>query len=276
MSSAKPPYLAASVILLREAGGRVEVCMLRRRRGASFMASAYVFPGGGADPGESMATCAARELFEEAGVALVTGEVTAAKIEEARGKLATGTTAAIEAAGWRWDEAQLVPWSRWITPSLEPKRFDAQFFVAALPAGQAPRFDAVETVEQGWLAPADAAARAGELLLPPPQLRTLWEMRELRTIAEVMAAARRRAREPHPILPRVSALAPEGWLGQDVSQPRPPMCLLLPWDREYLEAGRGESLPMEPRPSWAAGPSRFVMEDRAWRHLDAPGSTSAG
>ena len=44
------PYPAASVILLREPRpGALEVCMLRRRRGSSFMASAFVFPGGGVD-----------------------------------------------------------------------------------------------------------------------------------------------------------------------------------------------------------------------------------
>ncbi len=47
-----------------------EVFLVRRRKGASFMASAFVFPGGGADPDEDARTAAARELFEEAGVLL--------------------------------------------------------------------------------------------------------------------------------------------------------------------------------------------------------------
>ena len=65
---------AASVILLRpaepgtEAG--FEVFLLRRHRQAKFMASAFVFPGGAAEPGEDARTAAARELFEEAGVLL--------------------------------------------------------------------------------------------------------------------------------------------------------------------------------------------------------------
>lgn len=275
------PFPAASVILLREPRpGALEVCMLRRRRGASFMASAFVFPGGGADPGEAMPICAARELFEEAGIALVTGAPDAATLDSARARVAAkeNATSVLGEAGFPWDEAALAPWSHWVTPSLEPRRFSAHFFVAALPAGQEPRFDDVETVEQIWIAPSDAAERAAELNLPPPQLRTLWEMAGMTSIEDVFAAARARAAEPHPILPRVAMQeAPSvGSLGDGKAQFRPGVVLLLPWDPEYLARGQGEAAPMEPRPAWATGPSRFVMEDRAWRHLDAPGSTSAG
>ncbi len=279
------PYLAASVILLREPRpGAVEVCMLRRRRGSSFMASAFVFPGGGVDAGESLAECAARELFEEAGVALVAGaQTTPEQLANLRSRIAAGATAKplLREAGLHWDEAQLTPWAHWITPSLEPKRFSAHFFIAALPPAQAPRFDDVETVEQLWINPDDAAARAAELMLPPPQLRTLWELQGLRSIAAVRAAARARAAEPAPILPRVAVVeaaaeAPSQSLADGKAHFRPGVCLLLPWDPEYLERGQGEALPLSPRPAWATGPSRFVMEDRAWRHLDAPGSTSEG
>lgn len=275
------PYPAASVILLREPHpGAVEVCMLRRRRGSSFMASAFVFPGGGVDAGESLAECAARELFEEAGIALVAGaRTTPEQLADLRARIAAGATAKplLREAGLHWDEAKLTPWAHWITPSLEPKRFSAHFFIAALPPSQAPRFDEVETVEQLWLNPDDAPARAAELMLPPPQLRTLWELRGLRSIAAVLAAARARAAEPAPILPRVAmAEAAAESLADGKAHFRPGVCLLLPWDPDYLERGQGEALPLAPRPAWATGPSRFVMEDRAWRHLDAPGSTSEG
>jgi len=68
---------AASIILLRRAasGAGLEVFLLRRHRSASFMASAYVFPGGAAEPGEDARTAAARELFEEAGVLLAKQKV---------------------------------------------------------------------------------------------------------------------------------------------------------------------------------------------------------
>jgi 8-oxo-dGTP pyrophosphatase MutT (NUDIX family) len=224
---------AATIILLREQGSGFEVFFLRRHRKASFMASAFVFPGGAADPGEDARTAAARELFEEANVTLGPHEVEG-----------------------------LVPWSHWITPSIEAKRFSAHFFVVELPAGQVPQFDANETVDQVWVTPSDALARTGELQLPPPQIRTCWELAQHATIADVLAAGRQRAEEPHPIMPRL------------MPSDRP--CLLLPWDPDYDTKGTGEGTPLSFTPRWAIGPSRFVMEDRAWKHVAAPGSTSAG
>lgn len=249
----------------------MEVFLLRRHRKASFMASAFVFPGGAADPGEDARTAAARELFEEAGVLLAkqdpdrdTETLELATADTIRARILAGTPATdvLARAGLAWATEGLVPWSHWITPSIEPKRFSARFFVVELPSGQEPRFDATETVDQIWVTPAQALERAAELQLPPPQVRTCWELAQYATIADVLAAGRERAEEPHPIMPR---LAPGD---------RP--CLLLPWDPDYLTRGTGESTPLTYKPRWAIGPSRFVLEDRAWKHVAAPGSTTAG
>jgi hypothetical protein len=169
--------------------------------------------------------------------------------------------AALAAAGLAWSTDALVPWSHWITPSVEKKRFSARFFVTELPAGQEPHFDATEVVDQAWVTPADAIARAAELMLPPPQVRTCWELAQWNSIEAVLAAGRSRAEEPHPIMPRL--------------MPGERPCLLLPWDAEYMQA-TGDSAAMAYRPRWATGPSRFVLEDRAWKHVDGPGSTTAG
>ena len=264
------------MVLLRPAQGGggedFEVFLVRRRRGASFMASAFVFPGGGADADEDARTAAARELFEEAGVLLARDAGKGAETlqvqtqDSLRRRILGGAHAAtlLEKAGLAWSTDVLVPWAHWITPSIEPKRFSARFFVCELPTGQDPSFDDIETVEQVWIRPADAIARAGELALPPPQLRTCWELAQLPTIDAVIAEGRARAEEPHPILPRL-ALAGGG-----------PPCLLLPWDPDYVEGGTGDGAPLTYRPRWARGPSRFIMEDRAWKHVGAPGSTSAG
>ena len=48
-------------------------------------------------------------------------------------------------------------------------------------------FDAKEVVAQVWLAPGDAAARSADLSLPPPQLRTLWELAQYRSIDPLFA-----------------------------------------------------------------------------------------
>lgn len=262
------------MILLRRAKpAGFEVFLLRRTKGASFMASAFVFPGGAAEPGEDARTTAARELFEEAGVLLAresgegTETVEAPSMKALRAQLLAGADAAqlLAGAGLAWATEGLVPWAHWITPSIEPKRFSARFFVCELPPGQVPMFDAVETVEQVWVTPADAIARARELALPPPQLRTLWELAEHGTLDEVVAAARTRAEEPHPIMPRVRVMA----AGE-------PLCLLLPWDPDYTDHATGDATPLTYTPRWARGPSRFVLEDRAWKHVSAPSSTTAG
>lgn len=258
-----------------------EVLLLRRCKGAAFMANAFVFPGGGTEPNEDAQSCAARELFEEAGVLLVRenernpepfgeesmnatlGDDTPLfSIAALRKKVLAGASAT-ELLGeyrLRWWTDVMVPWSHWITPSIEPKRFSARFFVCELPGGQKPSFDGGETVDETWVAPADAIARAGELSLPPPQLRTMYELASLSSIEDVLAAARVRAEEPHPILPRLRAMEP--------GDPGP--TLLLPWDPDYAQLGTGESVPLTYTPSWATGPSRFVLEDRAWKHITAP------
>jgi 8-oxo-dGTP pyrophosphatase MutT (NUDIX family) len=262
-------YEAASVILLREARHGFDVFLVRRHRGASFMASAYVFPGGVAEAGEDARTAAARELFEEAGVLLAKDSAAASDTLELpnrdhiRRRILDGApaNAALQLAGLTWATEALAPWAHWITPSIEPKRYSARFFVTELPPGQEPAFDATETVDQVWVAPRDALARAAELQLPPPQVRTCWELAQHASIEAVLAASRMRAEEPHPIMPR---LAPSD---------RP--CLLLPWDPEYVTKGTGEAMPLGYRPRWATGPSRFVMEDRRWKHVEPP-STTAG
>ena len=239
------------------------------------MASAFVFPGGGAEENEDARTCAARELFEESGVLLAKDtaggknetleEGSAFSIAALRRKVLVDkvdATALLAASGLGWWTDVLVPWSHWITPSIEPRRFSARFFVCELPSGQDPSFDDIETVDQAWVTPADALARAGELALPPPQIRTFHELAQHATIEAVIAAGHQRATEPFPILPRLRTMVPgEG------------PCLLLPWDPEYTETGTGDSAPLNYRPAWASGPSRFVLEDRTWKHIAAPGST---
>lgn len=251
---------AATIILLRAADPGFEVFMLRRTKKASFMASAFVFPGGATEPNEDARTAAARELFEEAGVLLARDSGAQNETlqlmtqDQLRQRILGGAPAeaVLDRAGLAWATDGLVPWSHWITPSIEPKRFSARFFVAEMPAGQSPTFDANETVEQIWIRPADGLARSAELSLPPPQVRTLWELAQYTSIPEVLAAARKRADEPHPIMPR---LLPSN----------SGITLLLPWDADYNDKGTGEATPLAYKPSWAIGPSRFSLVDNAWQ-----------
>ena len=97
----------------------------------------------------------------------------------------------------------LVYFAHWITPEVQPLRFDTRFFAAAMPAGQEAVADEQEITEVKWLAPRaalDAHAR-GELSLRNPTVKNL----ELFDGAASTAAAldRVRGRQVRTILPRV-------------------------------------------------------------------------
>lgn len=261
---------AATVILIRPAAEGVEVFFLRRRKNASFMGGAFVFPGGARDEGEDdLRVTAARELFEEAGVLLATTPIAREQAIAMRTRTLDGEPlpALLAEAGLALAPEALTYFAHWITPSIEPKRFSARFFVAVLPEGQAPSFDARETVDEAWLTPAAALARAQELALPPPQVRTLLELLPAAgSVDAVLALAHTRSANPHPIMPRMAPMPsmPGGF------------ALLLPWDPEYVNIGTGDSQPMAADHPLAVGPSRFILEDRTWKNVAAPGSTSAG
>jgi len=159
----------------------LEVLLLKRTERAKFMPGVWVFPGGGVDArdGEGEAgyrACAVRELEEEAGIALS-------------------------------EDEELVLFSRWITPEVVSRRFDAWFFLALAPAHSPPEPDGVETVEAGWFEPRLALERqaAGELALAFPTVKQLESLLPFGTSTEAIEAHRGRAVEP--ILPKVIGTA---------------------------------------------------------------------
>ena len=100
----------------------------------------------------------------------------------------------LQDAALRIDTQHLAPWSRWITPlmpSVTNKRFDTRFFVAVLPAGQAPIHDNVEAVDSIWLTPRAALEKywARELSLAPPQIMTLVSLQGYADATSVLRAA---------------------------------------------------------------------------------------
>ncbi len=175
------PRPSASVVLLRRGGKHadraLEVLLMKRTEKAKFMPGVWVFPGGAVDPedGEDEAghrACAVRELAEEAGIELPADE-------------------------------ELVLFSRWITPEVISRRFDAWFFLALAPAHSPPKPDGVETTEARWFEPQAAlqAQEAGELVLAFPTISQLQELTPFATSQEAIEAYR--GREVEPILPKV-------------------------------------------------------------------------
>ncbi len=214
------PRRAATILVLRECpsdADTLEVLLVRRGHRASFMANAYVFPGGRVDDGDSQPSpelttqrCAARELAEEAGL--------------------------------RVDNlSELVPFARWITPSAEPKRFDTDFFLWAMPADQRPVVDDHEVFDLRWQSPQAAiAAYTNEgLNLPPPTVCTLEDLQaeidraqRERPAGETLLACLLRScrrRQPLTLLPRLRASSGGG------------IEIVMPWDSEFAATpGEGE------------------------------------
>src|SRR3954468_20521196 len=230
------PAPSASVVLLRDAAGDIEVFLLRRHSQSFVLGGAYVFPGGkvdaedvrwaarldrpleelhallgepGLDAREAAAlyVAALRELFEEAGLLLA--NLAPAQVAAAWAAVRAGATfdAVLSPLEVRLAASALQPWSRWITPvvaSVGRRRFDTRFFIATVPPGQQARHDDHEATESLWLSPRAALRRYwdGEIDLAPPQIMSLAHLARHRSVAQVLAAARARKPpciQPHPL-----------------------------------------------------------------------------
>lgn len=270
------PRDAATVVLLRDTPAGFEVFLVRRHAKSGFMGGATVFPGGKLDdqdrdprilsrvtgrsgeetgrvlnepdaPERALAlfVAAIRETFEEAGVLLAeVSRIDAIAAERERMERGASFADVLEALDARLRLDWLVPLSRWVTPAVEPRRFDARFFLTRIPPGQTAARDARETTESHWLSPADALASdlADRILLPPPTLRTLENLSVHAAIDEALAAARARA------LPLVRPVFVD-----DDSGPS----LVLPGDPAHTETERV-----------VPGTTRFVLENGRFRSRD--------
>ncbi|HET8539911.1 MAG TPA: MBL fold metallo-hydrolase [Anaeromyxobacter sp.] len=170
-----------------------EVLLVRRGAERRFAGGFHAFPGGRLEPedaevpvagaaGEAAAlvACAAREAFEETGVLLAQGASAVGADARLRGRRAlldggVRWGAFLRAHGLSLSAALLAPAGRWITPEHLPLRFDARFFLAALPPGEVEEIWPGELSGGGFLRAAQALARwgRGEILLHPPQLHAL-------------------------------------------------------------------------------------------------------
>ncbi|MFB4316326.1 NUDIX hydrolase [Actinomadura sp. 21ATH] len=225
-----PARHAATVVVLRDHDEHgLQAFMLRRVASMAFAPGAYVFPGGSVDPRDGEAApgwsgpspaewgtafkadetlarelvCAAvRETFEET-LVLLAGPTGGTVVDDTRGddweadrqalldrSLSFGEF--LKRRGLVLRSDLLRPWAHWITPAIEPKRYDTRFFVAGMPAGQRARDVSTEADRVAWVRPAEAVerARAGDWFMLPPTLATLAELAEFGTVAEVLAAPR--------------------------------------------------------------------------------------
>jgi len=215
--------------------GSLEVYLLRRHVDMAFAAGMCVFPGGGVDPRDfdqavdwvgpspsdwavalgkdegsarALVCAAVRETFEESGVLLAgpradrfVEDTTGPVWEEDRGRLERrelSFTDFLRQRGLKLRSDSLRAWGSWLTPTFEPRRYRASFFVAELPAGQRTRDVSTESDETTWMSVHDAivAVDAGDMLMLPPTYLTCMELYDCATPAEALAAAEERDMVP--------------------------------------------------------------------------------
>lgn len=192
LGEATAPRQAATVIVLRGGDATLEVLLVRRTEKARFMGGVWVFPGGAVDEQDGERphrAAAARELSEEAGIVLA-------------------------------DLDTLVEYSRWITPVEVKIRFDTRFFLAELPAGQEPKIDGEECIDQGWFTAQGAldAYQRKEIELVFPTIKHLEQIGAFSSVTELLSYAR--GREVLPVQPKV-------WFDGEVAR------VLLPGEPGY-------------------------------------------
>ena len=197
------PRHASTVILLRDAPVGPEAYLLRRVKGMAFAGGMHVFPGGSVDPDDedteigwagppaaqwgawfsaserlarALVCAAVRETFEECGV-LLAGESADHLLADVSSDEWEAERVALEAREQSLSQllarrglvlrADLLrPYAHWLTPEIEPKRFDTRFFLAEMPAGQVCRHVGGEADSRLWIRPQDAVDQ-GLRMLPP-------------------------------------------------------------------------------------------------------------
>jgi 8-oxo-dGTP pyrophosphatase MutT (NUDIX family) len=247
----QPPVAArdaATIVVVRDGDEGIEAYLMRRQTSMAFAAGMYVFPGGGltasdveddvpwvgpdadawgarfrCDPAlaRGLVVAAVRETFEETGILLAGPDadtvvsdtsddaMQAARVALDEGELSFADFLAAHGLVLRAD--LLGAWAHWITPEFEPRRYDARFFVAALPAGQRVGSMSRESDRASWvpLSRVLAAVEAGDAAMMPPTVAACREVAE-HTASTVVDASVGRAFPT--VLPRLVLVDGEPFL----------------------------------------------------------------
>lgn len=191
-------HKAATILLVRDGRGGVEVFMMKRPSSADF-GGMYVFPGGKVDDldaheamqghchgrndakasaqlevdsgGLAYWVAAVRECFEECGVLLAydaDGELFEFEDEAHKRRFNAYRTALLDGHQAFFDLChqegvalavdRILYFSHWITPEGPPRRYDTRFFITGAPENQEDH-DHHETEESVWIRPEDALDR---------------------------------------------------------------------------------------------------------------------
>jgi 8-oxo-dGTP pyrophosphatase MutT (NUDIX family) len=220
--------LAATVMLVRDTPGGMEVYMVQRPGRGAFP-DLHVFPGGKVDEedwapeycfglddvqaserlgitrgGLRYWVAVARECFEECGVLLVrqNGQLLDFEQTSVDAKFATyredlladkitfGDICAAESLTVACD--RLAYFSHWITPEMAPRRFDTRFFLAAMPQDQNTIAHTEETADDQWEKPAEALAKyhTKQWQMIDPTLRSLETLSQFATVEKALGGVK--------------------------------------------------------------------------------------
>jgi len=205
------PIPAATLVIIREQAGSIELLMVERARAMVFAGGALVFPGGridpadgalaaamGLDPEDGPARIAAvRETIEEAGLPIgLASAPSAGALAAIRAGLHAGDPfdTLIAAHGLSLDLDQLVPFARWCPRHRDMRIFDTRFYLARLPEGAPePVVDDTENVRVFWQTAQgvlDDADRGAARIIFPTR-RNLERLAQFASFAEAAAHAER-------------------------------------------------------------------------------------
>ena len=253
---------AATVLLVRDCGDELEVLMVKRSKRPPF-GNLYVFPGGKIDEsdkdlnitnfcnglndeqasiklgvnegGLSYWVACVRECFEEVGILLAKKnngqelDLNGAdkhKFDNYRRMLLENKISLFEICkkeNLSLNLNNIEPFSHWITPEIEIKRFDTRFFIAYIPAKQTERHDGNELTDSVWISPKKALDKSlsGEMPMIMPTIRNLQQCLEFDSAQKLLEFQSKLTNDDIPsILPKF--FKNEGkWVG------------LLPGDEDY-------------------------------------------
>jgi 8-oxo-dGTP pyrophosphatase MutT (NUDIX family) len=99
---------------------------------------------------------------------------------------------ALDRLGARLDGGAVEYMAHWITPEVEPRRYDARFFAARVPGDARAVVDPREMTDAVWLSPAAALRRfhGGTLPMVFPTIRTLMDLSDFESVDAVLAHLR--------------------------------------------------------------------------------------
>tara|TARA_B100001173_G_scaffold225362_1_gene195467 strand:+ start:614 stop:1399 length:786 start_codon:yes stop_codon:yes gene_type:complete len=219
---------AATVLLFRQNNDAMEVLLVERSSKTAF-GDLYVFPGGKVDfddnfsdklsshsdlndadcsklldiecGGASFWVACIRECFEEVGV-LLARKKDGSKLDlnkkdkgrfvDYRERLISNKISFLEVCEREdlfFETTNIVPFSHWITPDIETKRFDTRFFAAEMPKDQTTLHDGNELTNSLWITPKEAIKKAwnGEIKMILPTSKNLEQTFDFNSINELIS-----------------------------------------------------------------------------------------